>query len=318
MKKHTLLASVAAVLTLAACSVPAARDIDVDEYLAQHTSAPEEVKDVLGTVTDAWGKKPQETTMPETTVPETTAKPEPPSLTDEELSALDNKEVGYGQGVQFDENNRPAGSKDFNTLYAQYDAYALFDSDDQICLTFDQGYENGYTGQILDTLKEKEVKAIFFLTGDYVRNTDPALIQRMIDEGHVLGNHGDRHRSLAELMNTSILAAEAELADCQTLVKEKFGYDMKYMRPPEGVYSERSLALAQRMGYTTLMYSFAYKDWERNNQPNADEAFTKITAHPHGGEFMLLHAVSSTNASILDKVIDELRAQGFTLTIPEI
>lgn len=313
MKKHRLLLCFAAVIALTACSIPAAGDIDISEYNAQHAENTEPAKEAMGTVTEAWGKK-TETTPPEIT---TTPAPVVVTISDEELLTLDNKEIGYGQSVQFDENNRPAGAKDFTARYGEeYNAYALFDSEDEICLTFDQGYENGFTGQILDTLKEKDVHAIFFLTGDYVRRNDE-LIQRMIDEGHILGNHGDRHKSLAALLETSVTDAEAELLDCQALVKEKFGYEMKYMRPPEGKYSERSLALAERLGYMTLMYSFAYKDWEVNNQPEEQAAFEKITAHPHGGEFMLLHSVSKTNMNILGDVIDNLREQGFTLTLPE-
>lgn len=309
MKKAVLILCLAIMLT--ACGIPGVNEIGSSES-STSASTTAEVEDVFGTVVEAKTKT--------TTIPETTAPPEPEvsKISDDELNAIDNTEIGYGQGVQFDANNCPSGATNFNAQYDQYDSYAVLDSDKEIYLTFDQGYENGYTGQILDTLKEKNVKAIFFLTGGYVRNTDPALIQRMIDEGHVLGNHGDNHKSLANLLTSSIEDAEAELDGCEQLVKEKFGYDMKYMRPPEGKFSERSLALAHRMGYTTFLWSFAYKDWEVNNQPLEEESFVKITAHPHSGELMLLHAVSKTNADILPRIIENLQDQGFTLTTPSI
>lgn len=324
MKKKFILALCIAVL-FAGCSWAAVQEISETPQTSAETQTSEEVKEALGTIQ---AEKP----VTETTA-QTTSETEISKISDEELSQIDNTKVNYGQGVQFDSENRPAGALDFNSKYEKYNAYALFEnaedtaqnisdskdaSSKTICLTFDLGYEAGYTGQILDTLKEKDVKAIFFITGGYVRYADSKIIQRMIDEGHVLGNHGYNHKSLQALLETSIPDAEKELDDCEAMVKEKFGYQMKYMRPPEGVFSERALALAQRMGYTTLLYSFAYKDWETNNQPDPQYALEKITAHPHDGEIMLLHGVSKTNADILPKIIDNLREQGFEFKLPSV
>ena len=242
---------------------------------------------------------------------------EVPYIPDEELVCLDNTQCGFGQGVQFDENGRPYGATQFNDKFSKYSAYAVNNFDDNtVWLTFDLGYENGYTEIILDTLKEKNVKAIFFVTGGYCKYADPAIIQRIIDEGHILGNHGQNHKSLASLLDVSIEDAEKELTEIEDYIYETYGYEMKYMRPPEGVYSERALALAQRMGYKTLFWSFAYADWDVNNQPDKSEAFNKITANPHSGQIILLHAVSETNTEILDEVIDEYRHNGYEFTIP--
>lgn len=233
-----------------------------------------------------------------------------------ELGAIGNKEEGYGQGVQFNENNVPMGAIWFNDKYAQYDAYACFEDEARsknIYLTFDQGYENGYTTPILDTLKEKNVQATFFITGDYLRHTDRAIVQRMVDEGHVLGVHGDRHKSISKLLETSETEAAAELNNVREALKTDFGYDAVYCRPPEGVFSERSLAFTQQQGYKSFMWSFAYKDWLTDAQPDPTEALGKITGHPHGGGIFLLHSVSATNAQILGDVIDKLQGEGFNL-----
>lgn len=305
MKKIRILLCLAILLT--GCSSLGSSDADYMKY----ADSSEEVAAVAGTIVDTAVKKPQETTTAETMPPE----PEKPKLTDEELNALENTEKGYGQGKQVDDKNRPLGALDFNNQYSQYDAYALNENaGKEIYLTFDQGYENGFTAAILDTLKEKDAKAVFFLTGDYVRS-QPELVQRMIDEGHVLGNHGNKHKSLPLC---SIEDAEKELQDCYNLVKEKFGYDMKLERPPCGTFSEKSLAITQRLGYKTVLWSFAYKDWEVNNQPNPDDAYERITSCAHDGAIYLLHSVSETNCNILGKVIDNFKSQGYTLTTPNL
>ena len=304
MKKIRILLCLTILLT--GCNALGSSDADYMKY----AESSEEVAAVAGTIVDTAVKKPKETTAPaETLQPE----PEKPKLTDEELNSLENTEKGYGQGKQVDDKNRPLGALDFNNQYSQYDAYALNENaGKEIYLTFDQGYENGFTAAILDTLKEKDAKAVFFLTGDYVRS-QPELVQRMIDEGHVLGNHGNKHKSLPLC---SLEDAEKELQDCYNLVKEKFGYDMKLQRPPCGTFSEKSLAITQRLGYKTLLWSFAYKDWEVNNQPNPDDAYERITSSAHDGGIYLLHSVSETNCNILGKVIDNFKSQGYTLTTP--
>lgn len=281
------------------------------------TSEAEQVMGTIETTTEPLASEPEITIFSETenlcTLPEI----EVPYISDEELCCIDNTQCGYGQGVQFDEKGRPYGATQFNDKYNKYSAYAINNTDDNtVWLTFDLGYENGYTEKILDTLKEKDVKAIFFVTGGYCKYADPAIIQRIIDEGHILGNHGQDHKSLSSLLEVSIPDAEKELTEIQNYILETYGYEMKYMRPPEGVYSERALALAQRMGYKTLFWSFAYADWDVNNQPDKSEAFIKITSNPHSGEIILLHAVSETNTAILGDVIDEYRAKGYEFTIP--
>jgi peptidoglycan-N-acetylmuramic acid deacetylase len=229
-----------------------------------------------------------------------------------DITQFDCRKQGYGMGHEVDSENVPKGAADFNGAYSEYSAYALNNSDNVI-LTFDNGYENGLTAGILDTLKEKGVKAIFFVTGDYVTD-NKKLVQRIIDEGHILGNHGMDHESLPDLTYGEIVD---ELMSLHNLVKDEFGYEMSYMRPPKGEFSEASLAAAQNLGYTTLLWSFAYVDWEQANQPSESAAYEKICDCVHPGEIALLHAVSSANAEVLPEVIDYVRSLGLDFEIPE-
>lgn len=157
----------------------------------------------------------------------------------------DNTKIGFGQGTSVDSANRPTDALSFNSRYGELDAYALSDDDKRIIITFDQGYENGYTEKILDTLKEKNVKAIFFLTGDYAKK-ETALVKRMIEEGHVLGNHGMTHASLPTLSESE---AEKEIMSLHDYVMNNYGYQMQYFRCPCGEYSEAALETVQNAGY---------------------------------------------------------------------
>ena len=217
--------------------------------------------------------------------------------------------IGYGQGTQVNADNVPLGALDFDAQYRKYGAYATTPDTSRIILTFDQGYENGYTAGILDTLKEKHVTAIFFLTGDYAKS-EPELVQRMIDEGHMLGNHGMTHASLPTL------TPEGQVRELQSLhdfVQERYCYEMQYFRCPCGEYSEEALQTAQSLGYKTVFWSGAHVDWLVDDQPEPAAALDKLTAQVHGGEILLLHSVSATNAEILGELIDRMRDQGYIL-----
>ncbi len=201
--------------------------------------------------------------------------------------AADNTKIGYGQGTATDEKNRPVDAVQFNSRYGDLDAFALSEDEKRIIITFDQGYENGYTAKILDTLKEKDVQAIFFLTGPYAK-TESALVQRMIDEGHVLGNHGMTHASLPALSDEN---AKEEIMSLHNYVMNNYGYQMQYFRCPCGEYSEKALETAQQCGYKTLFWSSAYVDWKTDQQPSPQEGLRKLTEAAHGGEILLLHSV---------------------------
>lgn len=224
-----------------------------------------------------------------------------------DLSALSRESHGYGQGVQVDDKNRTLGALDFNSTYGKFNAAAINEEDDKITLTFDQGYENGYTAQILDTLKEKKVKAVFFLVQDYAERNHE-LVQRMIDEGHTVANHSAHHYSMPSLSEET---CRAEVIGFHDYMKENFGVEMTLFRPPMGEFSELSLAVTADCGYKTMLWSFAYADWNVDDQPDPAAALEKLTSAAHPGAVYLLHSVSSTNAQVLGEMIDNIRAEGF-------
>ena len=176
-----------------------------------------------------------------------------------------------------------------------------------VYLTFDNGYEAGYTAKILDTLKENNVKAVFFITAHYL-NTAPELVGRMIDEGHIVGNHTVNHKSMPDLDDEKI---KEEIMNLHTAVYEKFKYEMKYIRPPMGEFSQRTLEIIKNLGYTTTMWSFAYDDWDENKQGRENYAKNKIISNVHKGEILLLHANSVDNCNVLDSCIKEIKQMGY-------
>jgi len=226
-----------------------------------------------------------------------------------ELSQYDNTQVPWGPGHQMDGENRPAACVGLQEKYGDKGALFLMPKGEKrVYLTFDEGYENGYTEKILDELKEKDCPAVFFVTYDYVcRN--PELVQRMVDEGHVVGNHSMHHPNMTTVDADT---AVREIAELHNYVAENFNFQMTLFRPPEGAFSERSLVIAQALGYQTALWSFAYADWNPDKQMDPAQALPKVTDAAHDGAVYLLHAVSETNTEILPDVIDSLREAGYT------
>ncbi len=224
-----------------------------------------------------------------------------------EIELLDNTSVTWGPGNFFDDINRPTACVSLQEKYGDYSTYFLAPDTKQVYLTFDEGYENGYTPQILDVLKEKNVKAVFFVTMPYAKS-EPELIQRMIDEGHIVGNHSNKHPVMTEV---SFEQVQSEYMILHDYIKENFNYEMSLFRAPTGAFSVRTLAVGQKLGYTNVFWSFAYNDWDPENQPDPEKALEKIVNRLHSGEIMLLHAVSKTNTEILGDVIDAAREKGF-------
>ena len=220
---------------------------------------------------------------------------------------LSNKKIGWGI-KRNDNHEQPDLGSENKKLIEENGDIAIGNKDQPfIYLTFDLGYEAGYTPKILDVLKENGVQATFFITGHYL-NTEPELVQRMIDENHIVGNHTSSHSSMPDLDNDKL---KEDITKLHKAVFEKFGYEMKYFRPPKGEYSQRTLNLTKSLGYTTVMWSFAYDDWDENKQGKEQYAKDKILSNLHNGEVMLLHATSKDNSNILDEVIKEIKAQGY-------
>lgn len=216
---------------------------------------------------------------------------------------------GFGWGYKKSTNGEVPEIGSYEDMLKQYSGYYADKSGEKnIYLTFDNGYEEGYTPQILDVLKKEEVPATFFVTGHYVK-TAPDLVQRMVKEGHIVGNHSYHHPDF------SILTKEAmkkELEDLQLQVSELTDQkDMKYLRPPRGVFNQQTLEWANDLGYIHVFWSLAFKDWETSNQKGWRYAYDEIIEQIHPGAIVLLHTVSKDNAEALEAVIKDLKKEGY-------
>ena len=245
--------------------------------------------------------------------------------------ALSNKKIGWGIKREKDHKRPDVGKENAELIeYSGHGLYGVINGKEilfgnkklmekydgiyigneekkYIYLTFDEGYEAGYTEQILDVLKENDVKATFFITAHYL-NTAEDLVKRMIDEGHIVGNHTVNHKSLPDISNEEI---KDEVMKLHQAIYEKTGYEMKYMRPPKGEFNERTLKKTQELGYKTVMWSFAYFDWDEKKQGREEYGKKKIMDNLHNGEIMLLHGNSKDNANALDSIIKEAKAEGY-------
>ena len=265
------------------------------------------------------------TTVPATTVPPTTVPPTTSSssgiglYTRAQLEALSTEKFGYGPGKTSGGKRAPYAVSD-QQKYGQYGANFIGPDARNIYLTFDCGYEytatdangNKYrvTEKILDILKEKNVKGVFFITMYYAKS-QPDLVERMIAEGHTVGNHSNNHPVMPDI---SIDEMEEEVMSLHNYVLEHFGYKMTLFRPPTGAFSVQSLAVVQNLGYKNVHWSFAYGDYDTENQPEVSAALQRVTESAHNGAIYLLHAISETNAAILGDAIDYFRDNGYTLT----
>lgn len=206
------------------------------------------------------------------------------------------------------DNQTPKADPGADKILEKYSGKYVGDVNKKIIyLTFDEGYENGYTAKILDTLRDNNVKAAFFITGPYL-NEHQDLVRRMVEEGHTIGNHTIHHPSLPEKNDSEI---EEEVLGLERAFTEKFGVKMKFLRPPKGEYSERSLSITSKLGYCNLFWSFAYDDWHRDKIRGPEYAYKIVMKNLHNGEIMLLHAVSKDNADALDMIIKGVIANGY-------
>lgn len=213
-------------------------------------------------------------------------------------------------GLSFRQEGAPPIGNAGKDQLRQYQAAYIGNVGEKVLyLTFDAGYENGCTAKILDTLKEKQVPAAFFLVGNYIRRS-PDLVRRMVAEGHTVGNHTMHHYDMSRLSDKA--AFSKELTDLEALYKETVGQELpKYYRPPQGIYSEENLKMAQELGYQTVFWSLAYVDWNNDAQPTRETAFAKLLPRTHNGAVVLLHSTSKTNAEILGELIDKWKAMGY-------
>lgn len=221
-------------------------------------------------------------------------------------------------GLSFRQEGAPPIGNAGQDQLRRYDAAYLGDTTQKVLyLTFDAGYENGCTEQILDTLKAHRVSAAFFLVGNYIeRNAD--LVRRMVEEGHLVGNHTLHHYDMSRIGNTQTF--RKELQGLEDLFRETTGQELpKYYRPPQGIYSEENLTMAKELGYRTVFWSLAYVDWKNDDQPDPDASLSKLLRRTHNGAVVLLHSTSRTNAKILDALLTGWEKAGYRFgTLPEL
>ncbi len=247
----------------------------------------------------------EKTSESQTKLPETTVTPEP--MAEKKFST---EKIAHSYGVA---KNGVANEISTNTQkYFEINNFNSFCLDTKskekaLYLTFDCGYENGYTGKILDTLKNKNVNAAFFCTLPQVKE-NPELIKRMIDEGHIVGNHSVTHPSFAEISTEQMVQ---EVKGMEDYLQNEFNYSEPYFRFPKGEYNEVALNQLNELGYTCVFWSLAYADWDLNNQKGEDFAYEKVVSRLHPGAVILLHSVSPDNANALGNIIDEARKQGY-------
>lgn len=235
------------------------------------------------------------------------------------LDGLNTETKGWGPGGNVDEKNVPVGAKMYQNQYGHLSADFVRTDSDAVFLTFDEGYEypeanssTGNTAKILDTLKEKNVKAVFFVTLPYVK-TNPDLIKRMIDEGHIVGNHSVTHPSNGLPSLATVEDQQKELTGVHDYMLENYNYTMDLFRYPTGAFSEQSLAIVHNLGYKSVFWSFAYKDWLTDAQPDKTEALKNMKEKLHPGAIYLIHAVSTTNVAVLGDFIDAVKAEGYEI-----
>ena len=207
------------------------------------------------------------------------------------------------------EGERPIGNAEISELSTLKAAYCQDTKEKVIYLTFDCGYENGNSGQILDALKKHKAPATFFIVGTFLRD-NPEIVKRMITEGHTVGNHTWHHPDMSAISTED--SFHEELESVETLFEKTTGKKMSpYYRPPQGKFSTRNLEMAKNLGYYTFFWSLAYVDWYENDQPSKEEAFEKLLGRIHPGAIVLLHNTSSTNAQILDELLTKWEQMGY-------
>ena len=214
-------------------------------------------------------------------------------------------------GLSFQrEGAPPTGPASVEQLRA-YDAAYLGDTTRKVLyLTFDAGYENGCTAKILDVLKKHQVPAAFFLVGNYLER-NPDLVRRMVEEGHIVGNHTMHHYDMSKISDKETFTKE--LQDLEALYWQVTGQELqKFYRPPQGIYSETNLEMAKALGYKTVFWSLAYVDWNNDSQPTREQAMSKLLPRIHNGAVILLHSTSKTNAEILDELLTQWEKMGYS------
>lgn len=216
----------------------------------------------------------------------------------------------YGWGYKKNNDHKVPDVGKYEQMLQAYEAFYVDPSGEKVIyLTFDNGYETGHTATILDVLAEEQVPATFFVTGHYVAE-EPELIQRMVKDGHIIGNHSYNHPDFTKLskrtMEEELRRLEKEVAE---ITEQK---EMNYVRPPRGTFNEQTLRWAEEFGYIHIFWSLAFKDWLEDDQKGWRYAYDQVMDQVHPGAIILLHTVAKDNADALQKIIKDLKKKGYT------
>lgn len=217
--------------------------------------------------------------------------------------------ASYGWGYKKNYENKIPDIGKYAQIIEDYPAYYIDDSGEKVIyLTFDNGYEMGYTEEILNILQRENVPATFFLTGHYV-DVEPELVKRMVDAGHIIGNHSNHHPDFTSLTKEKM---KKELDALEKKVYEITDQDsFIYLRPPRGTFNEQTLAWAEELGYVHVFWSVAFKDWLSDVEKGWRYAYDQIMQQVHPGAIILLHTVSPDNTNALERVIQDLKKDGY-------
>ncbi|MFG6149800.1 delta-lactam-biosynthetic de-N-acetylase [Halobacillus sp. B23F22_1] len=214
-----------------------------------------------------------------------------------------------GWGFEKDKNGNTPDVGRYGPMIDEHDGFFVDQSGEKVVyFTFDNGYEQGYTDEVLNVLKEQQVPATFFVTGHYI-NSAPDLVKRMVKEGHIIGNHSWSHPDFTKISKSKM---KQELDQVQTAVEDLTDQKaMTFLRPPRGTFNTNTLEWARELGYIHAFWSIAFVDWETNHQKGWEYAFNNVMEQIHPGAVILLHTVSEDNAEALDNLINELRMRGY-------
>ena len=232
--------------------------------------------------------------------------------TREFLESLPSQSTGYGVGKSVDSKNRPTYAISLEKKYEKYDAHFICPDDGKVYLTYNVTYEHeGLVQKTLNILKEKNVQCVIFIDKSFAKNY-PHMVQQILNDGHILANHCTTHPDLPTLSIDKIVD---QIMDIHNYVKATYNYEMKYFRPPSGYFSEQVWAIAQSLGYRSYNWSFTYLDWDTDNQPDPAATLKKMTDALHSGAIYQFHAISATNAAVLEDFIDATRNAGFEFAL---
>ncbi len=220
----------------------------------------------------------------------------------------------YGYGIVKTQNNeRPYPGDDYHNIITNNNGLYLAEDTNKVYLTFDNGYENGYTKEMIDILFNNDVVGVFFITGHYLKENED-LVKYMLEKNQLVAHHSYSHKDFSTLTKEEI---EADIKKLEDLYLEVTNQEFtKFFRPPAGTFNDFSLKTVDDLGYTNLFWSIAYKDWERDVTKGKDYTINSIIPRLHNGAIILLHTVSQDNCLALDSLIRQIKELDFIIDNP--